>query len=176
MTHYVYELSNEADELLYVGESNNWARRAREHMRDKPWASQIATVTISRYDTQRDAQIEEVRRIRSKRPSYNFVHNNHVASPPCHYKAAPVSEVELLRGRIAALEDANAGLLRLVDEWHHDYLGMQAQRDKALQAAPRVFVCEPTPRVLDPRLLCGASHSSPPSKRRGIWKRTRDAA
>jgi hypothetical protein len=152
MTHYVYSYHDAEGALLYIGESNNWARRAREHMKYQSWADQIASVAITTHLTQRDAQHDEVRRIRAEQPRYNIVHNQSI-----QYATRPVQptacekEIERLRAYVKHLEETIAmkeehidALARIIDMWKGDY---QRLRDTVKQ--PRVFMVE-GPRYMTP--------------------------
>lgn len=183
MTHYVYVYRDADDQVLYVGESNNWARRAREHMRDKPWATAIASVEIIAHSTQRDAQLDEQRRIRSERPHHNVQHNVGPNERVCAGRGPRPDheDVEILRDVVRDLErevetykQTSKSLGTSADFWKLQYEYERAAHDALRADIPRVFVCEPTPRVLDPRVLAGipaTPSSAPRPSRRSILAR-----
>ena len=64
----------------------------------------------------------------------------------------------------------------VADTWKDLYQKECDAHDLLRANLPRVFVCEPTPRVLDPHVLSGSSRCSELRDRRSIWQRMRGAA
>jgi predicted GIY-YIG superfamily endonuclease len=59
---------------LYVGVTNNPARRHREHRASKPWFPQVKKVKTKHYRTRARALHAERRAIARKHPQYNIQH------------------------------------------------------------------------------------------------------
>ena len=75
-TQALYRLYNADRELLYIGISKSALGRLAQHLDDKPWADEIATVKIERHPVSR-FEIEQMERdaIIAERPRYNKAHN-----------------------------------------------------------------------------------------------------
>lgn len=88
---YLYRLYNRADQLLYVGITNDPQRRLREHSRTKPWWPQVdlRTVLIYQYDCREDACDLEALAIETERPLYNVVHSGGAVRPLSHRRQKP---------------------------------------------------------------------------------------
>ena len=72
----LYRFFTTDDVLLYVGVSLNPGARWKQHRADKPWWSEVATVTVETFPT-RDVVLEAERTaIQAESPRYNVVHNN----------------------------------------------------------------------------------------------------
>ena len=72
--HFLYFLWNAAGELLYVGETDNLARRFAEHQRDKrkiSWWHEVARQTFQTYDSRMLAKMAESDAIATMNPRYN---------------------------------------------------------------------------------------------------------
>ena len=63
--------------LLYVGISLNAAARASQHSKDKPWWSEVATITVEHLGciSRSEAESIEAAAIKAEAPRYNVVHN-----------------------------------------------------------------------------------------------------
>jgi predicted GIY-YIG superfamily endonuclease len=75
MTGSLYRLFDSKHQLLYVGISASAIARLSQHMSDKPWASEIAHVSVEHFETRGEAAEAEVEAIRIERPRYNVAHN-----------------------------------------------------------------------------------------------------
>lgn len=60
-----------ADELLYVGISNNAPRRFEEHAGDKSWWPQVLNVTVEHFPTRDEALAAEILAIHREFPVHN---------------------------------------------------------------------------------------------------------
>lgn len=67
--------------VIYVGVTNNKARRLSEHSQDKPWFSLVDDVTYDRHATREMAEMAEKRLIHNHQPYYN---NHHSKQAPDH--------------------------------------------------------------------------------------------
>jgi predicted GIY-YIG superfamily endonuclease len=73
---HLYRLRGTSGGLLYVGITNNWPSRMKQHMADKPWWYEVAGVELVGVIGTR-AQLEAIERavIKIEEPMYNVVHN-----------------------------------------------------------------------------------------------------
>lgn len=74
----IYRLYNHAGELIYVGQTRRAAvARWAEHLRDQPWAHEIATMQADStvYGSERDVLAAERHAIHAELPIYNGTHN-----------------------------------------------------------------------------------------------------
>jgi hypothetical protein len=69
--HYLYRLSNDFGELLYVGETKNVGLRLKEHSHKSPWYHEFAILTVERFASKAEAKIAEGIAIRDENPRYN---------------------------------------------------------------------------------------------------------
>ncbi|HUK70804.1 MAG TPA: hypothetical protein VLW50_18935, partial [Streptosporangiaceae bacterium] len=72
---YLYRLFDDGEVLLYVGISNDWTRRLREHWHYQPWRDEVARVVRVCYPDRRSVLAAERETIRSEAPLYNIQHN-----------------------------------------------------------------------------------------------------
>lgn len=73
----LYRFFDDAGELLYRGKTNEPIRRLLEHLRDQPWADEIATWQRDPriFYSEAEALAAEKAAIRAERPRYNITHN-----------------------------------------------------------------------------------------------------
>lgn len=71
----LYRYFDGADELVYVGISNDPGTRLGQHRLDKPWWDDVVTAKIQRYPDRASALAAERIAIRDEHPRYNIVHN-----------------------------------------------------------------------------------------------------
>ena len=73
---HLYRLRGTSGVLLYVGITNNWPSRMKQHMADKPWWYEVAGVELVGVIGTR-AQLEAIERavIKIEEPMYNVAHN-----------------------------------------------------------------------------------------------------
>ncbi len=69
----VYTFLDDTGAPLYVGCSSGLGRRISQHQYDKPWFSEVVTITIVRYDVEAEAHAAELETIRRTRPAHNVV-------------------------------------------------------------------------------------------------------
>lgn len=67
----VYRWRADDGRLLYVGVTDNWDRRSREHAARSPWFGRARYCHIVWYSTRAEADAAERAAIRSERPAYN---------------------------------------------------------------------------------------------------------
>lgn len=80
---HLYRLRDTASTLLYVGITNNWPSRMKQHQGDKPWWHEVAAVELVAVIGTR-TQLEAIERavIKTEEPVYNVRHNRRPVSPP----------------------------------------------------------------------------------------------
>lgn len=73
---HLYRLRGVTGELLYVGITNNWPTRMKQHMAEKQWWHEVAAVELVGVFGTR-AQLEAIERavIKTETPIYNVAHN-----------------------------------------------------------------------------------------------------
>lgn len=67
----VYRMRDVAGELLYVGVSLTWPQRVKAHGDEKPWWSEVATISLEHFGSPEAAYDAEVQAIKSEDPRYN---------------------------------------------------------------------------------------------------------
>lgn len=72
--HSVYQIFNEADELIYVGCTLELGQRISNHRETQPWAAEIVRVESDLYATREIALAYERALIKRYAPKYNLVH------------------------------------------------------------------------------------------------------
>jgi hypothetical protein len=72
---FLYRLSDADTALLYVGISDDWSRRIRQHALGKSWADDIANVRLERFPDRAAVLAAEAAVIRTEHPVHNIQHN-----------------------------------------------------------------------------------------------------
>jgi hypothetical protein len=67
----LYRCWSDDDVLLYVGISGRMTGRIYEHQIDKPWWSEVETITLEHFRTRQEAADAEHESIRTETPRYN---------------------------------------------------------------------------------------------------------
>lgn len=74
-TNVLYRFYDEADQLLYVGVTNDPARRFSQHESDKPWWIKVASIKLQRgFANRMELEAAEIAAIEAERPRYNRAH------------------------------------------------------------------------------------------------------
>jgi transcriptional regulator with XRE-family HTH domain/predicted GIY-YIG superfamily endonuclease len=73
----LYRFFDAEDVLLYIGITDNTARRWNAHKGDKSWWPDVARKAVEWYDNQQDAADVEWRAIRAEQPLHNIAHRTH---------------------------------------------------------------------------------------------------
>lgn len=77
----LYRIFGDAEQLLYVGISNDFGTRWKQHAKAQPWWNEKKRLTVDEwYDSRADALAAEAAAIRTEKPKYNVVHNR--PAPP----------------------------------------------------------------------------------------------
>lgn len=82
--YYIYGV---ADLLLYIGISNDFGKRWKQHARKQPWWGEKRWMTTLWYDSRPEAEAAETAAIEAERPKYNKVHA--ARSPEPEYLVEP---------------------------------------------------------------------------------------
>lgn len=77
----LYRLRSTDGALLYIGVAGNPGRRFEQHATDKPWWSEVATITLAHYPDRAAALAAERDAIHAERPRYNIAHNRPGPAP-----------------------------------------------------------------------------------------------
>jgi hypothetical protein len=75
MTCDLYRYFDKDERLLYVGISFNAFKRMGGH-NEKPWFTQISSMTVERFESRELALAAELRAIRTEKPIHNIAHND----------------------------------------------------------------------------------------------------
>jgi predicted GIY-YIG superfamily endonuclease len=73
--HSLYRHFDKEGRLLYVGRTNDYARRTGEHAKSKPWWKDVASSTVEHYPTFKALSEAEKRAIETEYPVENDHHN-----------------------------------------------------------------------------------------------------
>ena len=76
----LYRLFSAEDALLYVGISNNFGQRWRQHARTQPWWSERRRMATVWFDSRPDAEAAEEAAIKTEHPKYNKQHTERPAA------------------------------------------------------------------------------------------------
>ncbi|CAB4218072.1 GIY-YIG nuclease superfamily [uncultured Caudovirales phage] len=76
--HTIYRLFNSEDRLLYIGITEDWARRFKQHSRVQPWWDRVASVKLEFVDSLETAQVLEANAIKREHPLHNSSHSSDV--------------------------------------------------------------------------------------------------
>lgn len=105
MSVSLYRLFDDKHHLLYVGISASAIARLSQHISEKPWASEIAHVSVEHYETRAEAAEAEREAIRLERPRHNVVHNRreieHVPTQKTHVRAEVLWVCVACKGLVA---------------------------------------------------------------------------
>lgn len=102
--HALYRFFDASGALLYVGITNNPARRFTQHGVDREWWHEVETIRMQRFDDRESVLAAEREAIKTEQPRYNIVH----ASPPTTSElppkgGSPVGDYPVAVGDVVAL-------------------------------------------------------------------------
>lgn len=72
---FLYRFFSRSGQLLYVGITNDWSSRLRQHRLGKPWYREAVRVELNVYPSRDAADKAERFAIRHERPLHNVTHN-----------------------------------------------------------------------------------------------------
>ena len=75
MDEVLYRFFNDQGQLLYVGISNNWQQRLKQHYKDSDFHYEASVITLERFATRAEVEAAERQAILSENPVYNKQHN-----------------------------------------------------------------------------------------------------
>jgi hypothetical protein len=70
----LYRIYGDADLLLYIGISDDFGRRWRQHAKKQPWWPERRWMTVDWYDSRAEAEDAETAAIKAEGPVHNIVH------------------------------------------------------------------------------------------------------
>ena len=76
MSGYLYRHFDKKGTLLYVGITNNIAKRIIDHKKDSDWFENVANITIQHFKHREDAIEVEKKTIIKEKPLHNICHAN----------------------------------------------------------------------------------------------------
>tara|TARA_R100000687_G_C6397425_1_gene140179 strand:+ start:297 stop:833 length:537 start_codon:yes stop_codon:yes gene_type:complete len=82
MTHYLYRHWSDAGGLLYVGVTNNPAKRIKDHNKCANWFEQVNNITLQKYETRESVLKAERQAIIDEQPEFNIQHIKGVRDEP----------------------------------------------------------------------------------------------
>lgn len=102
--HALYRFFDATGALLYVGITNNPARRFMQHGVDREWWHEVETIRMQRFDDRESVLAAEREAIKAERPRYNILH----AGPPTTSElpvapAPPAGDYPVSVGDVVAL-------------------------------------------------------------------------
>lgn len=71
----LYRLYGGDGDLLYVGISDNWPSRMKQHKKDKHWFGEVERLDLQAFATRSEALLSERAAIESEKPKFNVVYN-----------------------------------------------------------------------------------------------------
>lgn len=71
----LYRFFDADGKLLYVGISNNWTQRLKQHYKDSPFFEQARHITLTHYKTREAVEAAEKLAIETEGPVYNKAYN-----------------------------------------------------------------------------------------------------
>lgn len=97
MSETLYRFFDKDHNLLYVGISNSWHQRLRQHYKDSDFYSEAVVMTMEHYKTREEVELAEKQAIESESPKYNKALNPNFETAPIHInkiKAWTYSNIE----------------------------------------------------------------------------------
>lgn len=73
--YVVYWYYDTDGRLLYIGYTEDFGQREKQHSRDDRWYPEIVDTHKDRYESKAEAMAAEARAIQAERPKYNKYHN-----------------------------------------------------------------------------------------------------
>lgn len=80
--HALYRFYDAADQLLYVGITNNPGHRWKKHASDKPWWSDVTRAELEHHPNRDAALAAERAAIVQEHPLHNVIHNRRPHATP----------------------------------------------------------------------------------------------
>lgn len=84
MSETLYRFFDQQGNLLYVGISNNWQDRLKQHYKDSAFHDESATITLEHFETRAEVEEAEKQAILTEGPKYNKAFNPNWENPQQH--------------------------------------------------------------------------------------------
>lgn len=78
--HILYRFFDIDEVLLYVGITNNPARRWAKHEKDKSWWLEVTDIQLEHFNSREEVEKAEIEAIKNEKPLYNIKHSLGVGS------------------------------------------------------------------------------------------------
>jgi predicted GIY-YIG superfamily endonuclease len=144
----LYRIRGEGSLLLYVGVSDNFGRRWKEHAKQQPWWAEMRSLSVDRWYESRDAaEMAERAAIKVERPKYN---QQHAVRLPLRGRLEPIpaAVLDLLPGGNhgwVPCEDGSGMERPWVPGWSHFPEAHQMVADGVLHPCGRGTMLVPEP-------------------------------
>lgn len=103
----LYRIWGAADLLLYIGVSNDFGRRWKEHAKQQPWWGEMKRLTADEwFDSRGDAEDAEEAAIKAEHPKHNIIHNKPAVGARVARKPAEAARPAWIPVRIPSWENA----------------------------------------------------------------------
>lgn len=82
----LYRFFNKDNQLLYVGISNNWTQRLKQHYKDSEFFEQVHHATFEHFETRQEVEAAEKKAILTEGAIYNKAFNPNFETGPQHFQ------------------------------------------------------------------------------------------
>lgn len=82
----LYRFFDKAGQLLYVGISNNWTQRLKQHYKDSEFFDQVASATFEHFNTREEVEAAEKAAILTEGAIYNKAFNPNFETTQQHFQ------------------------------------------------------------------------------------------
>lgn len=86
MNEVLYRFFDEHNNLLYVGISNDWTQRLKQHYKNSDFFTEAAFITLERFETREEVELAEKVAIAQEQPKYNKAFNPFYENGISHIK------------------------------------------------------------------------------------------
>lgn len=82
----LYRFYDSKGQLLYVGISQSWVERLRQHHRNSEWFDQVASASFEHFSSRDEVEKAEKKAIQTEGAIYNKALNPHYENPKNHFQ------------------------------------------------------------------------------------------
>lgn len=101
--HALYRFFDATGVLLYVGITNNPARRFTQHGVDREWWHEVETIRMQRFDDRESVLAAEREAIKTEQPRYNIIHAGPPTTAEMSTSSSPAGDYPVSVGDVVAL-------------------------------------------------------------------------